>query len=60
MPHQWQLFTEYHAHGLRKFRMPFDDVATDKQSSALDGWACICGGKLFDMSYDSGLGCCFI
>jgi len=36
--------------------MPFDDMATDHNSGALDFGAGVCDYELCELSYDEGLG----
>ena len=60
MPHQRKLFAEHRADRLRKFGLPFDDVAADEQSRALNGGPGVRGGKLLDMPHNGGLGCSFV
>lgn len=46
LPHQQQLQPNDSANGLRKLGMPPDEVAADKQPSALVRRAGLCSGEL--------------
>jgi hypothetical protein len=58
--HQWKLFPEYFADRLWKLGLSLNDLATNKQSSALHGRCGVRGGKLFELSYHGGMGCRFV
>jgi hypothetical protein len=57
LPHQWELFTEYRADGLRERAVPFDGLAEYKQSSALLCRRRFRGDELFHLPYNDRLDC---